>query len=204
MNSARCLYRNSIPLAQSRAFSGPLNLKVTYMSINEQGFLSPDITAWIDKHHAKNRAWFNHAIDLNSLAQQLLLELPIYDDASLLVALLFVRGLSSFQAAILLTERGMTQDARTVVRSCIETVIYLGAHLKNRDFVAKLEKANLHSKKTFANAQRSVSFPLAGEVAEKIDHFLEELERSGEKPERLNLEEIAKSAGLADLYKVSY
>jgi hypothetical protein len=47
-----------------------------HMSIEEQGFLSSDITAWIEKHRAENRAWFNHATNLNLLALQLLRELP--------------------------------------------------------------------------------------------------------------------------------
>jgi hypothetical protein len=47
------------------------------MSIDEQGFLSPEIAAWIDKHRAENRAWFSLAMDLNSVAQQELLLLEV-------------------------------------------------------------------------------------------------------------------------------
>jgi hypothetical protein len=46
------------------------------MSIEGQGFLSPEIAASIDKHRTENRAWFNLAMDLNSLALQLWLEVP--------------------------------------------------------------------------------------------------------------------------------
>jgi hypothetical protein len=66
-------------------------------------------------------------MDLNSIAQQLLREFQGKDDQTLWAALLFVRGLSSFQAAIMLAERGMVQDARTIVRSCFETVFCFGA-----------------------------------------------------------------------------
>ena len=46
------------------------------MSIEGQGFLSPEIAASIDKHRTENRAWFDLAMDLNSLALQLWLEVP--------------------------------------------------------------------------------------------------------------------------------
>jgi hypothetical protein len=94
-----------------------------------QGFLSPEIAPWIGRHRTENRAWFSLAMDLNSLAHQelLLLEAPLEDNKALLAALLFARSLSSFQAAILLAERGMTQDARTITRSCFESVFCFGA-----------------------------------------------------------------------------
>jgi hypothetical protein len=84
------------------------------MSIDEQGFLSPDMTAWIDKHRTENRAWFALATNLNSIAQRelLLLEPAAEDNQAIVAAQLFVRGLSSFQAAILLAERGMVLERR--------------------------------------------------------------------------------------------
>jgi hypothetical protein len=97
------------------------------MTIDEEGFLSPKISGWIEKHRAENRAWFAHAMDLNSVAQRLLLEVPL-DNETLPFKLFFVRGLSSFQAAILLAERGMTQDARTIIRSCFETVFVMALY----------------------------------------------------------------------------
>jgi hypothetical protein len=53
------------------------------MSIEEQGFLSPDIAAYIARHRAENQAWFGHAMDLNSIAQQLLLEFQVKDNQTL-------------------------------------------------------------------------------------------------------------------------
>jgi Family of unknown function (DUF5677) len=175
-----------------------------HMSIDEQGFLSPDIAAYIDKHRAENGAWFNHAMDLNSVAQQLLQEVPL-DDETFLSTLLFVRGLSSFQAAILLAERGMIQDARTVARSCFETVFCFGALRKDPvGFLEKFEKANLHSKKTFANASLKGGVKLEPDVAKKLSQFLDDFERSGEKAEQLKWKGAANAAGLGNVYDVLY
>ena len=78
-------------------------------------------------------------MDINLIAQQLLLEVPLEDKKAFLAALLFVRGLSSFQAAILLAERGMIQDARTITRSCFETVFCFGALHKDPGYLEKFE-----------------------------------------------------------------
>jgi Family of unknown function (DUF5677) len=81
-----------------------------------------------------------------------LLEVPSDNNSAIQAALLFVRGLSSFPAAILLAERGMTQDARTIIRSCFETVFCFGALRKDPGFLEKFEKATLHNQKTHAHA----------------------------------------------------
>jgi hypothetical protein len=67
-------------------------IESSHMTIDEQGFLSPEIAAWIDKHRAENRAWFSLAMDLNSVAQQelLLLEVPSEDNKAFLAAQFFV------------------------------------------------------------------------------------------------------------------
>jgi Family of unknown function (DUF5677) len=121
------------------------------------------------------------------------------EEASL-AARLFIRGLSSFQSAILLAERGMIQDAR----SCLENVFCFGALRKDRDFLGKFEKADLHSKKTFANALRVGNLKPEPEVAEKLSEFLDDLERSGERAEKLKWKEVANLAGLGNVYDVYY
>jgi hypothetical protein len=172
------------------------------MSIEEQGFLSPDIAAYIATHRAENQAWFGHAMDLNSIAQQLLLEFQMKDNQTLWAALFFVRGLSSFQAAILLAERGMVQDARTIVRSCFETVFCFGALHKDPGFLEQFEKHDVYGKSAFANALPAGK--LEPDAAEILSQFLAGLARSGEKGERLRWDRVADLAGLRDIYSVYY
>jgi hypothetical protein len=83
--------------------------------------LSADIRAWIKKHRTENQAWFGLAEDLNRIGhrQLAILSVPADDKPAFLTALLFMRGLSGFQGAILLAERGMTQEARTLVRGLL-------------------------------------------------------------------------------------
>lgn len=94
------------------------------MTIDDQGFLSPEITSWVEKHRAENIAWFLLAESLNRIAHRQLglLKIPADNNQLFVASLLFMRGLSNFQGAILLSERGMTQEARTITRSCFENI----------------------------------------------------------------------------------
>jgi Family of unknown function (DUF5677) len=188
------------------ARSSNVSLEGSHMTIDEQGFLSPEIAAWIDKHRAENRAWFSLAMNLNSVAQQelLLLEVPSGDNKAFLAALLFVRGLTSFQAAVLLAERGMVQDARTITRSCFESVFCFGALRNDPSFLEKFEKGDVHGKKKFAKALLEGSSTLEAGVAEKLSQFLNDLKQSGENGAPLNMEQAAKSAGLGAVYDAYY
>jgi hypothetical protein len=50
-------------------------------------------------------------------------EAPRHDDQRITIVALFVRAHQSFQAALLLAERGMLSDARVVLRSAVEDAI---------------------------------------------------------------------------------
>src|SRR5579872_3392462 len=106
------------------------------MAAQSSGFLSPQIAIWIEKHRADNAGWFDLAEQLNRVAMQTIpiVVVPEQDNRSLLAALLFMRGACSFQSALVLAERGLTQDARTLVRSCFESVFWLGALRKDESF----------------------------------------------------------------------
>ena len=110
------------------------------MTIDTDGFLSADISTWVEKHRKENREWFELASDLNRVAHQqlALLKIPSVDSKAFTAALLFIRGLSNFQGAILTAERGMTLETGTLARSCFETVFYLGALSKSPEFIETL------------------------------------------------------------------
>jgi hypothetical protein len=63
-----------------------------------------------------SRVPFAGNIRLDGAAQVLALKLSSSDNQALTAGLLFLRGVSSFQGTVLLAERGMTGDARTLVR----------------------------------------------------------------------------------------
>src|SRR4051794_5157179 len=106
------------------------------MPNDDQEFLSPDIPGWIARHRSENHEWFDLAQSLNGVACRLLFTLivPADDNQMFCAALLYMRALTSYQGAILLAERGMTTDARTLARSCFESVFCLGAVCRDASF----------------------------------------------------------------------
>lgn len=118
-------------------FGGRVNLE-------QDGFLATDISEWITQNRLANARWFELAYGLNRLAQRHLLSVTV-DDGDMqarLVALLYMRGVTNFQAAILLVERGLVVGARTLARSCFEDAFYLGAVQSSPEYYAKLLHAD--------------------------------------------------------------
>jgi hypothetical protein len=127
------------------------------------------------------------------------------DNQAFLTALLFMRGLSGFQGAILMTERGMTQEARTLARGCFETVFYLGALRKDSAFAGALVRDDASRKKKLANAiLKSSDDPLESDLTGKLENFLVRLAQTGLATESISIEGVAKLAGLAELYDTYY
>ncbi|OAJ56900.1 hypothetical protein A6V36_32430 [Paraburkholderia ginsengiterrae] len=178
------------------------------MSIDELGFLSNDVTHWIGKHRADNAAWFSFAERLNRLGQSLLHGLSVTtgegQDSRLLAMLLFTRTLSNFQGAILMAERGMIVEARTLARSCLESTFCLAAmECGKEDFANEFRRATLQSRKARANFILKVPDRLQYTDVESADRLRAYAARLNEYPEDLSslkFEQLAERVGLADMY----
>jgi hypothetical protein len=92
-----------------------------------EGFLSPDLTASIVRIRREFLASFEVVTTFSNLGMRVLrvLKPATTSNPQLLVALLFGRALTSFQSTIILAERGLSADARTVLRAAAETTIVL-------------------------------------------------------------------------------
>ncbi|CAJ0734840.1 hypothetical protein R16034_00020 [Ralstonia edaphis] len=99
---------------------------------DDRGFLaiSPESIANIRRDY---ESWFAAAERFNELAMQVLRKVKPNGNSEQQVvgAALYGRALTSLQAALVLSERGMIADARTVVRAAAETVIVLSALAKD-------------------------------------------------------------------------
>lgn len=84
----------------------------------------------------QNALWFALAEDINRTAQATLTTYQIGPEISaqhLFGLLLLIRTLSNFQGGLLMAERGMVVEARTLFRCCFENAFWLGALLKDGD-----------------------------------------------------------------------
>ena len=68
-----------------------------------------------------------------------------------MISVLFIRAHQSFQAAILLIEKGMLADARVVLRSAVEGAMALNAVANDATFDRRLIEAHLHNQRKTAN-----------------------------------------------------
>jgi hypothetical protein len=179
------------------------------MSLQTEGYLSPEIARWVAKHRAEFGPWFALADRLSRVAQQVMLVavVPEGNNQSLLVLLFFARALSAFQGALLLVERGMTVEALTLGRSCLESSFYLGAVATNASFVDRLIRSNTAHKRKVANwltSRDAAVTELAPDQIEKLRGFLNNLKSSGVAAVPLTIKLAADTAHLSDIYETVY
>ncbi len=124
------------------------------MTFKTDGFLSPTMEEFrisLRKVPAY-KAWLEFAEELNRSAGTCLEdhETPTTDNQRLMISVLFIRAHQSFQAAILLVEKGMLADARVVLRSAVEGAIALNVLANDPTFDAQLIEAHLHNQRKTA------------------------------------------------------
>ncbi len=180
------------------------------MTFETQGFLSQDIETWRKRFVEKNSEWFGIAARVNEVAQKLAFSAHTKDggrnaERRLLAGQLFVRVLSSFQGAILMAERGMTVEARTLVRGCLESTFILGAlHDDDYEIVKIMLHADYNSRRTLAyNLSRNAIF--RGVVDANTLRNVDSLADAAAKPcqvPKLSYKELAEKGGMEGLYDI--
>jgi hypothetical protein len=111
-----------------------------------EGFLSQDVAALVEQIKLQFAPWFRVAMRFSSLGMRLLpaLKPNTNNNQQLLAATAYGRTLTSFQRAYILAERGLSADARTVVRSAAETAIFMAALSKGKSVGDLLVKRHFY------------------------------------------------------------
>lgn len=172
------------------------------MSLNESGFLSPDIVAWVAKHRAEAPQAFRLADALNRAAVRMLFASPPKDDKQqLMVALLFARLLELYQSVLVLAERGSISAARALLRVMCEATFYMRASQKDPAFIDAYVQDDRFRQAQLIEALTAIP-PEANAVAPEI---LEDLKRQAAqlraqiKADKQSWLKAADTAALADL-----
>ena|SRR5271165_1311965 len=207
-------------MADYRKLESPILLEVVEQSISarmffktgqspkEVGFLSPEMEPVVAQCRKQNALWFALAEDINRTAQATLTKYKIGPDETsaqhLFGLLLLIRTLSNFQGGLLMAERGMVVEARTLFRSCFENVFWLGALLKDGDnFIADImgdEVASTKSKARWVMRDPSrLEFSGPNAVA-RLQARVDEMEKAWGKVSGQGLGDAAKRGGLGDAY----
>jgi hypothetical protein len=126
------------------------------MSFERDGFFSPDLDQFRHamRATAPSKAWFDYALDLNRIGFDLLTtaETSRSDNALFMMHGIFVRTHQSFQSALVLAERGLMGDARTVLRSGCEGAIAIHALAADASFVQRLIDAHYVNQRKIARS----------------------------------------------------
>jgi hypothetical protein len=174
--------------------------------MNRTGYLGGSIQRWIEKHTHENKEWFGLVEDISGLGEQHLSILTTrHDDKrSIIACLLFLRGLSLIQGAILLSERGLTIEARILVRALFETAFYLGAVKNDPEFLDALIKNDASQRHKLAREVLKLSerVELDQGAQERLSGFIQRISESD--MASLAIYEAAKKAELVDVYNIYY
>ncbi|MBF0560423.1 MAG: hypothetical protein HQL37_00125 [Alphaproteobacteria bacterium] len=118
-----------------------------------KGFLSSDIMESISIIRLENVEWFTLAADTNTVLMDCATAVvkivkTTQMEAKAVAVRVMLRSCGTFQGVILLTERGMVVEGRTLARSLIENAFCVAALLNNpTEFIQKLKDDSAASKK---------------------------------------------------------
>lgn len=181
------------------------------MSLNETGFLSPDIQQWIAKHRRESSDAFRIAEALNRAGvKTLYASEPAKDNnQQLVVTLLFARILSHYQCALVLAERGAVVSAKAVMRVMLEAAFTLGACVKDPTFLDLYVKDDRKRRADMIEALLDLPAEEIAVPREELEQLEQDasslrLEIREDKLPKLGAYYTAKRAELLDFYRLFY
>lgn len=185
-------------------------MQSTTVSAHE-GFLSAEFALTVAKIRRDHSTWFGVLTTANRLAMDVLTRLKpgTADNQKVLEAVFYARGLQSIQAVVLLAKRGMTSDARTLLRACVETAILQCKISRDAKFADKLAERHDYHRRALGNAALSdpqIVNPMHPGDAEAIRATVDEINSRypGRKPTDIKLAEIAESVNGMHLYNLFF
>jgi hypothetical protein len=176
------------------------------MSYIEDGFLAeplPDIRAVVRKKYGDWRDLLDRANRL-AVANQHSIVVHQNNNVERYAAVLFIRTLTTVQASVLLLEKGLLSQARTLLRSAMETQFSLTAIAKHPNFIDQLIDGHAAEQKRAAGNIRLWTHPELKRIAEAEISSGRWKSIQENSAKRLKTIDIAKKAGLEDWYWTVY
>ncbi|OPY84479.1 MAG: hypothetical protein A4E72_02214 [Syntrophus sp. PtaU1.Bin208] len=151
-------------------------------SIEKSGFLSEQISQWIEKHRSENRQWFSLCENINQFSHDTMFKTSVHNEylPEIIVALLYVRAMSNFQGIILMAERGMINEAKALMRCLLECVFAIVAVEKDKEIVNQFVLEDLLHRRDYLKAykrNKGEGIPQyeGAPPMEEIDNLLEDI-----------------------------
>lgn len=176
------------------------------------GFLAEGMHSQIASFREQFQDWFALAHDVNRLALRWLhhsVAPNVKTFQEFMVAALMLRAIQSFQAAVILAERGIVADARSLARIVCETAIAVGVAAIDETFIDRMASAHQLHRLKVANAtlnDREVGPSLTAETQQDLLALVEEVTQQYGKrgPASINWEAEANRANMSGLYLMVY
>lgn len=185
----------------------------TVNSLEISGYLSEEISLWIKKHREKNSEWFMLCENINELSHSTMFTFSVHNEylPELIVATIYVRAMSNFQGTIIMAERGMINEAKSLLRCLLECMFAIVAIDKDKDISNQFVFNDLLQRKNLLKAykrNKGKGIPQHENAPswKEIDINLQDIEKQirENKVKRLDNRDFAKKAGLEAIYDSEY
>lgn len=182
-------------------------------SIKKEGYLSIQITQWIEKHRKENSEWFELCEEINRFSHSTMFTMTIHNKylPELIVASLYIRAMSNFQGIILLAERGMINEAKSLLRCLLECEFAVVAIDKDKTVVNQFVLEDQIQRRDYLKAykrNKGIGIPHSQDAPslEEIDTLLQDIECQIEKNniKKLTKRNLSEKAGLISTYDSAY
>lgn len=179
------------------------------MGLDDEGFLSKEAENAIELIRGKHKRHFELLWRVNKYFQNLKYRLSVFskDGQQVISTCLMIKLLNDIQGAVLLLERGLGSQARSLIRVGVEALIVLGNVCNSAEFFQIYVYAGEKERLKLMRAIKKSTSPALEDVKahiteEMIDEVSKEITEANVKKERI--EEWATQAKLEGLYDGAY
>jgi len=186
--------------------------------VNKRGIFSSKLFgggAFLGKKEPEDLAtWYSLSDELDQLCQTIVfgLKLDADNNQQVLIASLYLKILSTFQAVLMLVEKEMLNESKTLLRSMIEAMFALVAISKDPDLAARFIEDDHTQRLKLSISYDDLPVKLKKSLKPRLTKIINSSLSGLNKPPRskmhditpLTVETLAKKAGLQEVYYSIY
>jgi hypothetical protein len=180
------------------------------MPFDKYGFLGAQAEEISRNKRREEKELFDFVDSLNKFAQLLKYDFNIHneDPQELIIGALFIKAHQSFESVVILAERGLVADSKSILRVLLEAVFYLKAVCEDRNFTFDYIKGDDVERfkilnRVFKDNSNVFSDELKAYASkERIEELRPQIWKRDESP--LEIYKVAKRAGMDDFYQLVY
>lgn len=175
----------------------------------EKGFMGKSIHEFTGAVLKQYEQFFTAATKLVELGYGIMMSLQPKDNnlQQILVASVLIRVLNGFQSVIILSRYGLIFDAKVVLRGQLESLFILKLLVVDKSFVKEYIDSDLNRRLLWMNVARGSKAPHFDRLRKHAtDQVIADLKKeiATKNAKELNIEQIARRAGLGVEYDTDY